>query len=1184
MRQVLGWAVLAVLCCATGAAAEEARADTRLDEAQSALEAGAKLKDAGQYTQAVPLVERALALREAVLGATHPGVASCLNALGDLHWWQGKYARAEPLLQHSLDIREAALGRGHPDVASSLNSLANLYTDLGFYPRAAPLYERALAIREAALGRGHPDVASSLSNLARLYQFQGLYRRAEPLYQRALAIREAALGKGHPDVAASLNSLAAIHQLQGRYSRAEPLYERALAVYEAALGKNHLLVAYSLSNLAFLYQDQGLYDRAAQFYERALPVYEASLGEEHPKVADVLHILAQLYDSQGLYSQAEPHYGRTSAIIETTLGKEDAEAAALLINLSRRIDPLYERALALSEGSALGKTHRRVSTSLDNLAHLYNQELLKRGELIYERMIALHEATIGKHHPDVAALLIQFSALYLDQGWYSRAEPLVQRALAIQEATFGQNHPQVASSLNTLAFLYQRQGLYGRAEPLQQRAFTIWEATLGPKHPDIAFSLTELARTYQHQGLYARAEPLQKRALALREAALGKNHPDVATSLHHLAGLYQAQGLYARAAPLLQRALLIQEAALGKNHTEVAFTLTKLAQLRIAQQRLAEALPLFTRAFDISERLLRQETLDFSESHLAGFLLFLRADEERLHALLRAHPGDSRVQRLVLAAVLLRKGRSIEETASISRIIYRSLGPQDRETFDLLRSLRTQLARLSLDGSGHLAPAAYQQRLKDLAEQGDALEAALARRSAPLRALSALPAPSEIVDRVAAALPKDGALVEFIAYTDRPLVPKPGTPEAQLPSPLHYLALVLFPDARIRAIDLGPAAPIDQAASTLRDALARRDATFQRPAQDFYALAFKPLLPVLENTRRLFLSPDGQLALAPFSALHDGKAFLIDSFDFSYLTSGKDLLPRPGDIPSSGSVIVLADPDFSSPSAPRSPSQMQASAQPQRSAALERFFSTLRADVAEQAWAPLPGTRQEAEAIQRLLPQAQLFLGSEASKQQLLQLAAPGVLHIATHGFFLEDMGAPPGARGVGHLGSAGTPAQPPTDPLLRSGLVLSGAHAPAPAAPESTQSRADSALVTALELAGLDLWGTQLVVLSACDTGRGDVKLGQGVYGLRRALITAGAETVVMSLWKVNDDSTRLLMEDYYRHLLAGHGRAAALRQAMLSFRVKQPHPYFWAPFIALGRDAPLRSLAPAPLHQQAP
>jgi CHAT domain-containing protein len=116
--------------------------------------------------------------------------------------------------------------------------------------------------------------------------------------------------------------------------------------------------------------------------------------------------------------------------------------------------------------------------------------------------------------------------------------------------------------------------------------------------------------------------------------------------------------------------------------------------------------------------------------------------------------------------------------------------------------------------------------------------------------------------------------------------------------------------------------------------------------------------------------------------------------------------------------------------------------------------------------------------------------------------------------------------------------------------------------------------MVTALELAGLDLWGTQLVVLSACDTGRGEVKLGQGVYGLRRAFVTAGAETVVMSLWKVSDETTRALMVEYYRHLLEGQGRGRALREAMFSVRQSQPHPHFWAPFIVQGSDAPLRGL----------
>jgi CHAT domain-containing protein len=236
--------------------------------------------------------------------------------------------------------------------------------------------------------------------------------------------------------------------------------------------------------------------------------------------------------------------------------------------------------------------------------------------------------------------------------------------------------------------------------------------------------------------------------------------------------------------------------------------------------------------------------------------------------------------------------------------------------------------------------------------------------------------------------------------------------------------------------------------------------------------------------------------------------------------------------------------------------------------------------------APLPGTRQEAQAIQRLMPQAQLFLGPEATKQLLMQMQAPAILHLATHGFFMENAPSPSGSRAVGHFGALGEDplAASPPDPLLRSGLLFAGAGAQAPDASSPASPPPDSALATALELAGLNLWGTQLVVLSACDTGRGDIKLGQGVLGLRRAFIVAGAETVVMSLWKVSDETTRTLMEAYYTNLLEGQGRAFALRQAMRGLQATQPHPYYWAPFIVLGRDAPLRNLLPTsrepPLH----
>ncbi|HLK99478.1 MAG TPA: tetratricopeptide repeat protein [Myxococcaceae bacterium] len=1136
-----------VLCCVVGAAVAQAQPDARLQEERTAFDEAKTLWDAGQYADAITRGERALALREAVLGGTHPEVAASLDWLGLHHLLRGDLVQAEPLLQRAVAIREAALGKDHPELAGTLTTLGNLYAAQALYGRAEPLYAQALALREAAFGKDHLSVAEPLHHLAKLYSDQRLYARAEPLFLRALAIREAALGPGTVEVAQTLHALAWLYDLQGLYAQARPLAERALAIREVALGKDHPLVADSLLDLIGHYQSQGMNELAEQCYARGRAILEAALGKNPPDVATALWRLAHFY---------------------------------LITNGSDRAEPLVQRAIALREAT-LGAHHPLVAELLSWLGLFYfDQGLYSRAEPVLERAAAIRASALGENHPLLADVLLDLGDLYVAQGLDARAEPLLRRAWTIRKEAFGENSRFTATALHGLGQLYLAQGQYARAEPLLRRALAIQETVFGKRHPFVARTLCRLGDLYLAQGQYASAEPLLRRALATLEASAGRNHPTLAPQLNHLADLYSAQGQYTRARPLYERALALVEASAGPQHPSVAEMLNQLGVVHLSQHRLDQALPLFTRAFAVSEQRLRQESLGFSEARLASFLQRLRDDEERLYALLRAHPEDAHVRRLALGAALLLKGRSVEESASISRTVYRSLGAQDRDTFERLRGLRTQLTKLSLQSPGTLAPADYQRRLAELTEQGNALETDLAQRSAPLRALAALPPPAEIVDRVAAALPRDAALVEFITYVDRPLVPRRSPPGQPPPGQLRYLALVLLPDATVRFRDLGPAEPIDSAASRLRDALANRDADFQATAQALYQRAFQPLLPLLGPYRRLFLSPDGQLALVPFAALHDGQRFLVDAFDFTYLSSGKNLLPRPPESAPPEAVIVVADPDFHTPLPARPGSQDAAPVLAERG----ELFSLLRANLAQRAWAPtpLPGTRKEAEAIQRLLPQARLFLGSEATKERLLRLPPPGILHLATHGFFLEDAPQRPDSRALGQFGVLGEDTRPryPPDPLLRSGLVLAGASAPAPSGASAASPSAEHALVTALELAGLDLWGTQLVVLSACDTGRGDVKLGQGVYGLRRAFLVAGAETVVMSLWKVNDETTRILMEAYYRHLLAGQGRATALREAMRELRRTQPHPHYWAPFLAMGRETPLR-LSPPTFHE---
>jgi len=359
------------------------------------------------YKQAELLCERALAIREKLLGPEHPDIATNLNNLAEVYREQGKYELAEPLYLRAFVICEQHLGPEHPLAATSLNNLALLYQAQGKYGQAEPLYEYALAICERLLGQEHPTTVNSLNNLATLYRAQGKYELAEPLYQRALAICERLLGQEHPTTASSLNGLAEFYRAQGKYELAEPLYQRALAIREKLLGQEHSDTATSLHNLATLYQLQGKYELAEPLYEYALAICEKLLGPEHPSTATSLNNLALLYREQGKYELAEP---------------------------------LLKHALAICE-KLLGPEHPDIATSLNNLALLYQEQgKYELAEPLYEYALAICERLLGQEHPTTVNNLNNLATLYQAQGKYELAEPLLQRALAIREQHLGPEH------------------------------------------------------------------------------------------------------------------------------------------------------------------------------------------------------------------------------------------------------------------------------------------------------------------------------------------------------------------------------------------------------------------------------------------------------------------------------------------------------------------------------------------------------------------------------------------------------------------------------------------------------------------------------------------------------------------------------------------------------------------------
>jgi CHAT domain-containing protein/Tfp pilus assembly protein PilF len=958
----------------------------------------------------------------------------------------------------------------------------------------------------------------------------GKYDAAIPLAERNLAVFERVLVPDHISMAAAVGNLAALYQAKGQYGRAEPLFKRALAIREKAQGSDHPDVARALNNLAWIYSVKGEYGRAEPLFKRALAIQARTLGLGNPDFAISLGNLADLYEKKGDYGHAEPLLQRALAVYEKALGPDDIKVARALNNLAglhqkkgeyARAEPLFRRALAVEE-KALGSDHPDLAIFLNNLALLYQATgEYTRAEPLQQRALAIEEKALGPAHPAVASSLNNLALLYQTTGEYGRAEPLFRRALAIQEKVLGPDHPEVAVSLNNLAWGYKEAKEFDRAEPLNLRALAIQEKALGPDHPDVAAALNSLATLYTAKGEYDRAKPLLQRAISIQERALGPSHPDLAAYLTNLAHTYGAAGEFGRTEEILWRALTIQEKALGPDHPAVAGSLNGLAVLHWATGRLPETIRLMTRSQDIEEKTLGRVLAAGSEAQKRAYLATFSSQLPTLITL-ALQTRDPGAARLALTTALRRKGRVLDATASSLSSLRARLGSDEQRLLDELDAARARYITLVLQGSTGAPLDDFRRSLVSLDEEIRARESAISARSAEFR----VEQQPVTVAAVQAALPEGAALVEWLAYT--PLNLGVRTDRVKQGSP-RYAACILPRRGEPVWVDLGEVKTINDEVQALRSALRRpanTEVTFL--ARDLEASVMAPVRAVLGEARRIMLSPDGALNLIPFAALvGDDIRPLIEHYSFTYLTSGRDLLRLSVPTPTRGDPLVLAAPEFDDPDRPGG----------------GRFFPLLRAD-------------EEAATVARLFPDTTVLLHRDATKQRLREAHGPRLLHIGTHGYF-ESMVCMTDPRNVNEAQTTAL-----ANPLLHSGIALAGANA--------CERGQNEGMLTAFEASGLDLYGTKLVVLSACQTGVGDATAGDGVYGLRRALVLAGAETQVMSLWPVDGAATADLMKAYYEALARGGRRSESMRNVQLAMLhdKRWSHPYYWAGFIVSGDD----------------
>ena len=932
-----------------------------------------------------------------------------------------------------------------------------------------------------------------------------------------------------------------LYETIGDYPAALRHMRTSLEVAKKVFGPEHAQTSGTMLHLIRVLNAAG--DRAAaiEMAKKATDIADANPDLEGG-VWVYRFTLAGLLEQDRRWTEAAEVLQEALPVFESRYGKGSVQVADLLVRIGMAQYFSYELETALaSYGHALsiaepiGNTER-ISSILNNMA----TASAAKGDFadvdrLMSRAYRLAVEANGADHIVAIATLVNQALLVQLLGDPPRALELAEMAIA---ALNGHAHPSAA------LHAARAHGIAGRARVIGDRKRARWhfrkqldglEAQEPPADPRLVLhALGDLAGATMES---TKAKNLARRALAFAEDKFDADHQLRAYALEVVANATADHG---DAIVLHQRALAIRLKANGRLHQKTAVSYWNLATRAAHLADATRASKWLRESFAIEEEILQRLTLTGSEARKRAYLAqFYRMMLNALYLTRRFFPHDAEASQLALEIVLQRKGRLVDLMAdTMSRA---QLDPAQRTLFAELQRTRSKLAAMML------AERASGTEIAAARATADKLEAQLSTNATSQPRVSE--ASRVTLGAVQERIPEDAVLIELAGH-----VPFDEHDDAL---PARYLAFVVHRSGPPRVVDLGETEPIAALIGQLRHEMGRPDGKPEGAAAALYQRLWSPLVKALAGKRRVFVAPDYTLNLVPFGALSRDGRYILQDYRVSYLSSGRDLLRRPAaGVTASGSLLIGA-PNFGVYKPPADGGQ---------------------GTLSNVQFPPLPGAMAEIEALQALLPDARKLVGKAATEAALRESTSPLILHVATHGFYLPALGDGNANQRSVFLRRRATARSTLAGAMVQSGLAFAGAN---------DRAAGDDGVLTAYEAATLDLRATKLVVLSGCDTGAGATpRLGEELLGLRRSFTVAGAETVVLSLWRVDDDATQALMHAYYQNLTQGQGRADAMREAQLTMlqQAESRHPYFWAAFVVAGDDGPLWPRTTPPVVDKSP
>jgi tetratricopeptide (TPR) repeat protein len=1052
---------------------------------------------ASDYASARKSFEESLAIRRKVLRPFDPDIARSLVNLGTVNGRLGDYESARKSLEEALTIFHRSLPAAHPDLATTLDSLGMMHKGARDLASARKSFEQALSIRRRILPPEHLDLATSLANLGDLQRTARDYASARTSFAESLAIRRKNLPHDHPDVALSLHDLGVVQRELGDYEEARKSLEDALAIRRKILRPFDPDIARSLAVLGIVDEHMGAHDSAQAKLGEALTIFRKSLSENHPDVAATLESLGSMYARLRDYTSAQKSFEQALAIRRTALSQDNLEIAAMLISLSN-----------------VQRNARDYASARESLA----------------KALAIRKRILSKDHPDVADCLHDLGVIQEDLGDYISAKRNIQEALSIRRKVQPRDDLVVATMLMGLGDLHVNLYEFASAKKSFADALSLRRRLLPRDDPQLAGCLNDLGVLQHDLGDFSSSRKNEEEALAILRRSASKDYAQVTATLINLGVNHRELHDYAAARKRFEEALTIARQVLSKDHPRIALSLFQLGRLSLETgletqkevDGLAEATDLY-----LKEQLLqavsqaeREQFAVAAQSHwslnlLLSAALSVHADSGTVYdRALRVKGGVTAQQRWA------REARNIAD-------------PETKRLLERLQQVNAQLINLPVANTRVASPQGPQELtalIASLSSERGELERQLTDHSQAYRRFQA----KARVDgrQIRALLPAATALIDVIEY-NRLGLPAPGQREPSYERRL--VAFIVRPDReKAELVALGTSASLARQIEDWRTTYGASGLSGPNdvdPGSGLRENLWKPLEEHLHGVKVVLVSPDGSLNGLPWAALPGDEAghHLIDKYAFA-------IIPVPQLLPEllSNSAIGAGEPALLA----AGNIDFQAHLDPQATTGIVNHFPDL------------PGTAAEVAAVQKIFhaafpdrPRA-LLTGKDATKEAFMRHAPNcSCLAVCTHGFFLSDPGENrPNTRSRSRAldGLFADRELAMANPALRCGLVFAGAN-------WSTLGHGN-AFLTALEASELDLRRVDLAVLSACETGRGQVTGGEGVLGLQRAFQLAGARTCVTSLWKVDDAATQALMKEFYANLWQRKlGKLEALRQAQL-------------------------------------